>query len=114
MNRLIIGLVIIAIVAPLTTYRATQLRLDERACFNQIRAAEGVEQLLNAYNVADLNELSATLVAQANDAQARFDTLDAISDRTSEQNSERTAARGEARDLRRNAPLLKAIRGLKT
>ncbi|MEM7521971.1 MAG: hypothetical protein AAF307_13180, partial [Pseudomonadota bacterium] len=50
-SRLIVGLVIIAIVAPLTTYRATQLRLDERACFNQLRAAESVDSLLMRYPV---------------------------------------------------------------
>jgi ABC-type proline/glycine betaine transport system permease subunit len=106
MKRLVVGLVVIAIVAPLTTYRATQLRLDERACFNQIRAAEGVELLLTQYDVPDLNALGTTLTAQAAAAQERFDTLDAISDRTSEQNTARSAARSEARDLNRNADLV--------
>ncbi|MEM7731726.1 MAG: ABC transporter permease subunit [Pseudomonadota bacterium] len=105
-NRLLLGLVIIAIVAPLTTYRATQLRLDERACFNQIRAAESVEILLTQYSVVDLAGLREAVVTDAELAQSRFETLDAISDRTSDQNAERSAARSEARDLRRNAELV--------
>lgn len=103
MKRLIVGLVVIAIVAPLTTYRATQLRLDERACFNQIRAAEAVENLAARYPSDDLPGLRAAVLADADAAQARFDTLNAITDRTSEQNTERSAARSEARDLRREA-----------
>ena len=103
MKRLIIGLVVIAIVAPLTTYRATQLRLDERACFNQLRAAEAVEQLALRYPSDDLGALRNAVLADADAAQARFAELDAISDRTSEQNTERSAARSEARDLRREA-----------
>ena len=105
-KRLVLGLVIIAIVAPLTTYRATQLRLDERACFNQIRAAEGVELLLTRFDAASLTDLRAAVDTAADAAQSRFDTLDAISDRTAEQNTERSAARSEARDLRRGGDLV--------
>ena len=106
MKRLIIGLVVIAIVAPLTTYRATQLRLDERACFNQIRAAESVEQLLGNYDVPDIAALGNAVRTDAQSAQTRFDELNAISDRTSEQNAERSAARSQARDLNRSAELV--------
>ena len=103
LKRLVIGVVVIAIVAPLTTYRATQLRLDERACFNQIRAAEAMESLLLRYPTDELSALKAAVLADADAAQARFDRLDAISDRTAEQNAERSAARTSARDLRREA-----------
>ncbi|QUJ75493.1 hypothetical protein KDD17_10995 [Sulfitobacter albidus] len=101
LKRLVIGAVILALVAPLTTYRATQLRLDERACFNQIRAAEAVEALLPRYDASGVSELGDAVRADAAAAQARFDALDAISDRTAEQNTQRRDARSEARDLRR-------------
>ncbi|MEM9967600.1 MAG: ABC transporter permease subunit [Pseudomonadota bacterium] len=106
MKRLLIGLVVIAIVAPITTYRATQLRLDERACFNQIRAAESVALLLGNYDVTDLSGLRAAVRADADAAQARFDALDAIENRSSEQNAERSAARSQARDLNRSTELV--------
>ncbi|MEX0369859.1 MAG: ABC transporter permease [Tateyamaria sp.] len=113
-KRLVLGLVIIAIVAPLTTYRATQLRLDERACFNQIRAAEGVEQLLARFDVTSLTDLRSAVDTAADTAQSRFDTLDAISDRTAEQNTERSAARSEARDLRRGGELVDEFQQIST
>ncbi|MEL6436685.1 MAG: ABC transporter permease subunit [Pseudomonadota bacterium] len=114
MRRLIIGLVIIAIVAPLTTYRATQLRLDERACFNQIRAAESVELLLTQFTVDDLESLAGTVRERAADAQSRFNQLDAIAERSAEQNEQRSAARSEARDLSRSADLVDEFNGIST
>ena len=111
MKRLVLGLVIIAIVAPITTYRATQLRLDERACFNQIRAAESAELLLTQYDVSDIADLQSAVRADAAAAQTRFDELDALSDRTAEQNTERSAARSEARDLNRSADLVDELVG---
>lgn len=105
-KRLVLGLVVIAIVAPLTVYRATQLRLDERACFNQIRAAESVELLLTQFDVPDVAALGDSVRAAAVDAKARFDALDAISDRTDAQNTARGEARSAARDLNRSAGLV--------
>ena len=102
-KRVVVGVVILAIVAPLTAYRATQQRLDERACFNQIRAAESVEQLLAGYEGLDIASLGDAVRADADAAQARFERLDAIAERSSEQNALRSAARSEARDLRRAA-----------
>ena len=60
-RRVVIAVVIMAIVAPLTTYRATQLRLDESACLNHIRAGETVTDLLASYNVSDIPALSSTI-----------------------------------------------------
>ncbi|MEM8577408.1 MAG: ABC transporter permease subunit [Pseudomonadota bacterium] len=105
-KRLVLGLVIVAICAPLITYRATQLRLDERACFNQVRAAESTELLLTSYNAPSLDALRGTLADQQIAAQTRFDELNAISDRTSEQNTARSAARSEARDLGRDIEMV--------
>ncbi|MGX9354857.1 ABC transporter permease [Roseobacteraceae bacterium S113] len=106
MKRLVVGLVVIAIVAPLTTYRATQLRLDERACFNQIRAAEGVERLLTQFPVDGAANLDAAINTELETMQARFDELDAISDRTSEQSDERSALRSDIRSLGRDRELV--------
>ncbi len=106
-KRLGLGVLIILICSPITTYRATQLRLDERACFNQVRATESVESLLAQYHqVPDVPALSTAVREDAAAAQARFDQLDAISDRTAEQNTARSAARSEARDLGRSAGLV--------
>lgn len=105
-KRLVLGLVILLMCVPITTYRATQLRLDDRACFNQIRASENVERLLAEYQVPDVASLSAAVRSDAASAQARYDELDAIADRTSEQNSERSTARRAARDLGRSADLV--------
>ncbi|WP_299367712.1 ABC transporter permease subunit [uncultured Tateyamaria sp.] len=101
MKRLILGLVIVAIVAPLTTYRATQLRLDERACFNQMRAGEAVGQLMPSYGAADVTALLTSIDADIADMQTRFDALDAIDGRTEAQNAERSQLRRDVRDLSR-------------
>lgn len=105
-KRLGIGVLILLICSPITTYRATQLRLDERACFNQIRATESVESLLLQYQLPDVASLSTAVSDDAAKAQALFAQFDAISDRTEEQNAARKAARQEARDLGRSANLV--------
>ncbi|MBO9409453.1 ABC transporter permease subunit [Shimia sp. R9_1] len=113
-KRLGMGLAIILICSPITTYRATQLRLDERACFNQIRAAESVESLMAQYQLPDVATLGTTVRADATAAQALYDQLDAISDRTAEQNTARSAARRDARDLGRSADLVEEYAGITT
>ena len=58
MRRVVTAAVIIAMVAPLTIYRASTQRLDERACLKQIRAGETVETLLAQYGQrCDVSEL---------------------------------------------------------
>ncbi|TCL01189.1 ABC-type proline/glycine betaine transport system permease subunit [Shimia isoporae] len=106
LKRLLIGCAIMLLCTPITTYRATQLRLDERACFNQIRATESVESLLARYQLPDVASLSGRVADDAAAAQSRFDELDAISDRTAEQNEARKVARAEARDLGRSSDLV--------
>ncbi|MGR3511948.1 MAG: ABC transporter permease [Paracoccaceae bacterium] len=101
-KRVLIGLVIIAICAPLTTYRATQLRLDERACFNQLRAAEAVELMLLRYpGVSDIGGVLDAVRGDISSRQAEFDRLDAIAERTDDQNAQRSEARRAVRDLGR-------------
>ena len=101
-KRVIIGLLIIAIVAPLTTYRATQQRLDERACLNQIRAGETVEALATQYGVANVAELLPVLTARNEKLSSEFARLDAISDRTDAQNALRSETRSELRQSGRD------------
>ncbi len=102
-KRVLIGLLIIAICAPLTIYRATQLRLDERACLNQVRMAETVEDLMLQFDLPDVGALGATLADRVTEAQATFDRLDALENPTDEQKTERSAARKALRDLGREA-----------
>ena len=100
-KRVVIGLVIMAICAPLTTYRATQLRLDERACLTQVRTGETVEDLMARFSLPDVAALEAKLVADVATLQAEFDRLDAIADPTDAQKTERSEARKLLRDTGR-------------
>lgn len=101
-KRVICGVVIAAIVMPLTTYRATEQRLDERACLNQIRAGETVDALLAQHGAADVAELLPKLVNREADLVSEFNRLNAISDRTADQNAARSAARSESRQAERD------------
>ncbi len=102
-KRVIIGLLIIAICAPLTTYRATQQRLDDRACLGHVRAGETVEDLMTRLGVSDVPTLTNTLYDEIDRVEAAFNQLDAIADPTSDQKAERSAVRKELRDLTREA-----------
>ncbi len=112
MNRLIIGVMVLLVVAPLTTYRATQLRLDERACFNHIRAAEGVGVLLARFNVGSVDDLGPLLSSQIQQRETRMEALNALETLTDEQKSERAALRKEARDLGRDLELTEDYSGI--
>lgn len=100
-KRLVIAIVIMSIVAPITLYRATQLRLDGRACFNQIRAGETVEALLGQYGTGDPVALASTLSDTVQDRESRMAALDALDELTDAQKSERAALRKEIRDTGR-------------
>ena len=100
-KRIIVGLLIMAICVPITTYRATQLRNDERACLNQLKATETVEDLLIRYEAADVASLS-LLVAQSLQAtQNDYARLDGLSELTSEQKSQKSALRKTVRTKQR-------------
>ena len=105
-KRIIIAIVIIAICAPITIYRATQLRLDERACLNQVRAGETVEDLLIEYQAADIVILADMLNAKLSSAQADFARLDALDTLTAEQKSERSALRKTTRSYERQTKVV--------
>ena len=100
-KRVILGLLIIAICVPITTYRATQLRMDERACLNQVRAGEAVEDLLIRFELTDPTILSATLSENLAQSQAEFARLDALENPTAAQKSERSALRKSMRKVER-------------
>ena len=100
-KRIIVGLLIMAICVPITTYRATQLRNDERACLNQLKATETVEDLLIRYEATDVASLS-LLVAQSLQAtQNDYARLDGLSELTSEQKSQKSALRKTVRTKQR-------------
>ncbi|MEL7097732.1 MAG: ABC transporter permease subunit [Pseudomonadota bacterium] len=103
MRRLIIGLVIMAICAPLTIYRATEQRNDERACIGQILMGETVDDLVAQLGTTDIAAIQTGLQTEVAALQARFDALDALESPTSEQRSERSAVRRELRDASRDA-----------
>lgn len=105
-KRLITGLLVVAIVAPLTIYRSTQLRLDERACFNQIRAAETTEALLPVYAASDAGELLDALDRKIDGINAEVDRFAALAELTDDQKKERSALRKEARDVGRDRDLV--------
>ena len=102
-QRLIIAALIIALVAPLTFYRASQQRLDERACLNQLRAGEEVEALFVLHNVTAVPELIPVLIAERDRIAARRAELSGLSELTDEQKAEnsqlRSAERQAGRDI---------------
>ena len=48
-QRIVTASIILALMVPITLYRATQQRLDERACFNQDRAIASTEVLFERF-----------------------------------------------------------------
>ncbi len=111
-KRVILGLLIMAICAPLTVYRATQLRLDDRACMTQVRMGETVEDLMSAMKLPDPATLDTTLKDKLSVLQADFDRLDALENPTAEQKSQRSAARKALRDVSRQSETVSNFQSL--
>ena len=111
-KRVILAVMILVICAPITTYRATQLRLDERACLNQVRAGETVQDLIAHYEVADVAALSLAVGSALSQAQGDFDRLDSLDNPTSAQKSERTAARKLARQYQRENKVVEEFKAI--
>ncbi len=101
-RRLLLAGLILLIVAPLTIYRATQQRLDERACLNLIRAAEATDALLLGFGIDDATRLTEILQAEYDGFSDEFEGLDAVQDRTADQNSRRAELRKLLRDTGRD------------
>ncbi len=96
-RRVGLGLMIMLIIAPLTTYRATQQRLDERACLNQLRTLESVDAMMATYGVSETAELRARFQVELDRLVAEKAALDAVENRNAEQDSRRSSLR---RDIR--------------
>ncbi|MGC6518052.1 MAG: ABC transporter permease [Candidatus Puniceispirillaceae bacterium] len=101
LKRVLLSLVIMAICVPITTYRATQLRNDERACLNQLKAGEIVEDLMVRYEATDIASLSVAVSKSLDASQAKFDNLESLDSLTAEQKSEKSALRKTTRTKQR-------------
>lgn len=106
MKRVGIACLIIVSMVPLTLYRATEQRLDERACFNQVRAIDGVGRLFAQYETEDKAAILAQLGAASADLETEKGRLNAIEDQTAEQKSRLREIRNEERQLRRQTGAL--------
>ena len=100
-RRLVLGLALLVFLVPITLYRATQVRVDERQCLNQITAGEAVRLMQDQLGLANLAELRRWLdlsLADARALEASFQALDVdtLSD-------EQDAAWGDAVKTRRAA-----------
>ncbi len=108
LRRVLVAVAILLIVAPLTIYRATEQRLDPRACLNQIRAIETVNGLLEAHAVAEAADLLPLLAQQRYWAAAEMEALDTASSLTDSQRSRRSALRSEIRQIDRDVEVIGA------
>lgn len=106
-RRVALGVLILLICVPLTLYRATQQRLDERACFNQLRAVEGTEALVAQYGVATPAEALALIETRLADMQAERANLQALDSPTDAQRARAGQLRKDIRSLGRDADVLR-------
>ncbi len=106
MKRVGIAALIIAGMVPLTLYRATEQRLDERACFNQVRAIDGVGRLFQQYGTEDTAEILSRLGTAAADLETEKGRIDAVENQTAEQKTRLREIRNESRQLRRETSAL--------
>lgn len=107
-RRVALAAVIVLVVAPLTIYRATEQRLDPRACLNQIRAAETTQSLLQAYGATEVADLLPLLFQRRDRAVTEASALDVSETLTDVQRSRRSALRREIRLADRNIEVVEA------
>ena len=100
-RRVVIAALILVFVAPITLYRATQQRIDERACFNQVRAIDGTKRLLSSYGVTEVSDLTSAMAERRDRLVTERATLEASASLTDDQRSRLSAIRREERQLRR-------------
>ncbi|MDE0347857.1 MAG: hypothetical protein OXI66_19060, partial [Boseongicola sp.] len=96
-----IAALILVLVAPITLYRATQQRIDERACFNQVRAIDGTQRLLSQYGVAEIPDLTVAMAERRDRLVTERATLEASASLTDDQKGRLSEIRREERQLRR-------------
>ena len=87
-----LAIMILAICVPITIISRLTASVDERACLNQVRAGETVQDLISRFEVDD-GALSLTLGNELNQAQADFARLDSLDNPTSAQKSGTERAR---------------------
>ena len=112
MRRLILACMILIFCVPLTLYRATQQRLDERACFNQLRAGESFTQLQAQYGETDPALLIAAITAAQGEVTTERGRLSAIESPTDEQRSQMSRLRSEERSLGRDADAVRDFQAI--
>ena len=114
MRRVGLGILVLLVICPLTFYRATQQRLDERACLNQVRAAEGVNALLAQYDVADVNALLPAIEELRGTLNGELVALEALDELTDEQRARQSQIRSQDRALGREADTANSFAALTT
>lgn len=101
LRRLILGAVLMVFLIPITLYRSTQVRTDERQCLNYITAGENVRAMQERLGLDKVTALSAALdqhLADARTLEASFQSLD-----TNNLSAEQEVAWGNAVKARRAA-----------
>ena len=105
-RRVAIAIMVMLICVPITTYRASQSRLDGRACLNQTKAGEKIQDLLASTGAGDIGSLRLSLEADFAKAQSEFNRLEALDTLTDEQKTARSALRKEVRSTGRNVKVV--------
>ena len=105
-RRVAIAIMVMLICVPITTYRASQSRLDGRACLNQTKAGEKIQDLLASTGAGDIGSLRLSLETDFAKAQSEFNRLEALDTLTDEQKTARSALRKEVRNTGRNVKVV--------
>ncbi len=101
-KRVVIAVVLMAMIVPITTYRSTQQRLDQRACLNDLRAGETVTALYATHGVDNVPALLEKLEDLSVLQKSEKARLDSVEVRTSAQNSRRSQLGGNIRQTDRD------------
>ena len=105
-RRVAIAIMVMLICVPITTYRASQSRLDGRACLNQTKAGEKIQDLMASTGAGDIGSLRLSLETDFAKAQSEFNRLEALDTLTDEQKTARSALRKEVRSTGRNVKVV--------
>ena len=105
-RRVAIAIMVMLICVPITTYRASQSRLDGRACLNQTKAGEKIQDLLASTGAGDIGSLRLSLETDFAKAQSEFNRLELLDTLTDEQKTARSALRKEVRSTGRNVKVV--------
>ncbi|MEL7344699.1 MAG: ABC transporter permease subunit [Pseudomonadota bacterium] len=112
LRRCVLACMILVFCVPLTLYRATQQRLDDRACFNQLRAGESALQLQAKYGITDTDALIAAITAAQGEVTTERGRLTALDAPTDDQRAAMSRLRSEERSLGREADAVRDFAGI--